>query len=117
MRHALNRLAVAAPDWLRPHLGPAWVERYGPRLQDERLPQEAPARQALAEQIGADGARLLTAVDAETGEFGWLREVPAVRTLRWVWVQQFQVDAAGAVTGLVLEQGNPVQRVPLTRVR
>jgi hypothetical protein len=31
-------------------------------------------------------------------------------------VFEFQVDASGAVTGLVLEQGNPVQRIPLTRV-
>ena len=31
-------------------------------------------------------------------------------------VFEFQVDAAGAVTGLVLEQGNPVQRLALTRV-
>jgi aryl-alcohol dehydrogenase-like predicted oxidoreductase len=30
---------------------------------------------------------------------------------------EFQVDAAGTVTGLILEQGNPVQRIPLTRVR
>ena len=29
---------------------------------------------------------------------------------------EFQVDASAAVTGLVLEQGNPVQRIPLTRV-
>lgn len=29
---------------------------------------------------------------------------------------EFQVDAAGTVTGLILEQGNPVQRVALTRV-
>ena len=32
-------------------------------------------------------------------------------------VLEFQVDAAGAVTGLVAEQGNPVQRIPLTRIR
>jgi aryl-alcohol dehydrogenase-like predicted oxidoreductase len=32
-------------------------------------------------------------------------------------VFEFQVDAGGAVTGLILEQGNPVQRIPLTRVR
>ena len=31
-------------------------------------------------------------------------------------VFEFQVDAAGNVTGLVLEQGNPVQRLTLTRV-
>ena len=30
---------------------------------------------------------------------------------------EFQVDAAGKVTGIILEQGNPVQRIPLTRIR
>jgi aryl-alcohol dehydrogenase-like predicted oxidoreductase len=32
-------------------------------------------------------------------------------------VFEFQVDAGGTVTGVILEQGNPVQRIPLTRVR
>ena len=32
-------------------------------------------------------------------------------------VFEFQVDGGGTVTGLVLEQGNPVQRMTLTRVR
>ena len=32
-------------------------------------------------------------------------------------VLEFQVDAGGAVTGLIAEQGNPVQRIPLTRIR
>ena len=32
-------------------------------------------------------------------------------------VFDFQLDAGGSVTGLVLEQGNPVQRIPLTRIR
>jgi hypothetical protein len=31
-------------------------------------------------------------------------------------VFEFQVDAGGTVTGLILEQGNPVQHIPLTRV-
>jgi transposase len=97
LRHALNSLAVAAPDWLGARLAPAWVERYGPRLQDERLPQTAAARQALAEQIGTDGVRLLTAIDAEATELGWLREVPAIQTLRWVWIQQYQITAEGGV--------------------
>ena len=26
VRHALNALATAAPDWLRPHLAPVWSE-------------------------------------------------------------------------------------------
>ena len=31
-------------------------------------------------------------------------------------VFEFQVDATGTLTGVTLEQGNPVQRIPLTRV-
>ena len=31
-------------------------------------------------------------------------------------VFEFQLDAQGKVTGAILEQGNPLQRIPLTRV-
>ncbi len=34
LRQALNRLAEVAPDWLRAHSQPEWVERYGPRVED-----------------------------------------------------------------------------------
>ena len=63
------------------------------------------------EQIGADGMRLLTAVDAETTEFGWLRAVPALRTLRWVWIQQYQLDSAGAVRWRQGENVPPAARM------
>src|SRR5579885_1769546 len=87
LRHALNSLAVVAPDWLRPPLDPAWAERYGPRVDEYRLPKGQAERTALAEQIGRDGVRLLTAIYAPTAP-AWLRLVPAVETLRRVWVQQ-----------------------------
>src|SRR6266498_1927591 len=32
MRNALNTLAVAAPEWLRAHTEPDWIERYGARV-------------------------------------------------------------------------------------
>ena len=88
VRHALNALATVAPEWLRPRLDPAWVQRYGARFDEFRLPTGTAARQALAEAIGADGFRLLGAVyAAETP--GWLRSVPAVETLRRVWLQEY----------------------------
>ncbi len=87
LRHALNSLAVVAPDWLRPQLDPAWAERYGPRVDEYRLPKGQAERTALAEQIGRDGVRLLTAIYAPTAP-AWLRLVPAVETLRRVWVHQ-----------------------------
>jgi transposase len=88
MRQSLNTLAVVAPDWLRPHLQPDWMDRYGTRFDDYRLPKAAAERQALAEQIGADGRALLTAVWSAAAP-GWLRELPALRTLQRVWWQQY----------------------------
>lgn len=88
VRQALNTLAVAAPDWLRIHLQPDWVDRYGSRFDDYRFPKAEAARQALANQIGNDGRFLIAAVyaaDAPT----CLRELPALQTLRQVWLQQY----------------------------
>ena len=93
LRHALNTLAVVAPDWLRRQVPADWFERYGRRFEEYRLPPGRPERYALAEAMGADGVHLLTALYApETPT--WLREVPAVEVLRQVWVQQFAVADA-----------------------
>ena len=55
MRHALNSLAVVAPDWLQSHSRAEWVERYGRRVEDYRLPTSKQERHAYAELVGADG--------------------------------------------------------------
>jgi len=57
-------------------------------LADYRLPPERPARDALAEHIGTDGRQVLEAID-DPATPGWLRELPAIHTLRQVWLQQF----------------------------
>jgi transposase len=90
MRHVLNSLAVVAPDWLRQHASPDWVARYDRRAEDDRLPAANAARETLALTIGADGYALLRAIYAVSTPI-WLREVPAVQTLRHVWVQQYQL--------------------------
>ena len=64
--HALNALATVAPDWLRPRLarpgrGPSATGR-GSRSSGCR--KDRPTREALAGQIGADGAGLLRAIYA-----------------------------------------------------
>jgi transposase len=89
MRAALNSLAVAAPDWLRAHSQAEWVERYGPRSEDSRVPVGEAERKALAEEIGQQGRELLEAVfDPSAPE--WLRHIPTVEILRQVWVQNYQ---------------------------
>jgi transposase len=88
MRHALESLAVVAPAWLLQQVRPEWKERYEHRIQEYRLPESKAERQALAETIGADGFALLTAM-SDASAPTWLREVPALETLRRVWIQQF----------------------------
>lgn len=88
LRHALNSLAVVVPEWLRAQITPDWFELYGPRFEQYRLPKEKAERQRLAERIGQDGYHLLSAVD-DPAVSTWLREIPAMQTLRQVWIQQF----------------------------
>jgi transposase len=88
LRHALNGLAVHAPAWLRAHADPAWAERYSRRIEQYRLPKTDQARAALALTIGQDGYQLLELIYAPTTP-AELRALPAVETLRQVWVQQY----------------------------
>jgi transposase len=88
VRHALNVLAEVAPDWLRACAQPDWVERYAHRVEEYRLPSGKAERERYANQVGADGWQLLDALDAAATP-SWLRELPAVQTLRRVWAQQY----------------------------
>jgi hypothetical protein len=49
LRHALNCLAIVAPEWLLEHSKLEWVDRYGVRLEDSRLPSSEEERQAWVE--------------------------------------------------------------------
>jgi transposase len=91
LRHALNVLATIAPDWLRSQAPSEWVERYAARPSEYRLPKAEDKRIAWAEQIGVDGMLLLTALYANSAPPD-LRTLPAVETLRQVWVQNFMVN-------------------------
>lgn len=85
LRHALNCLAIVAPEWLLEHSLPEWADRYGIRREDSRLPSGEEERQVWAELVGQDGSLLLTALFAP-GAPSWLREMPAANILRRVWV-------------------------------
>jgi transposase len=94
LRHALDTLAAVAPDWLRAWAPPAWYDRYGTRIETTRRPLTQAERDGLAATIGADGRQLLSAVYGP-GAPDWLREIPAVQTLRQVWLQHsYAPDAA-----------------------
>jgi transposase len=95
LRAALNSLAMVAPAWLQAIAPPEWYDRYGSRVENYDLPKTEAARQELATVIGTDGTILLDALDAAT-EPRWLREIPAVHTLRQVWAEQY-VNVEGAL--------------------
>lgn len=91
LRAALNALAVAAPDWTIAHSQPEWVERYSERIEDHHLPKSKAQRTTQAEVYGRDGLALLAAI-FDAGSPVWLRQIPAVETLRRVWIQQYHCE-------------------------
>jgi len=112
LRHALNSLSVAAPEWLRAHAQPEWPERYAPRAFDHYIPPGKEERQVHAELVGADGDLLLSAITASDAPL-WLREVPAVETLRRVWMQQYYMQS-GLVHWRTEKEGIPSARLVLS---
>jgi hypothetical protein len=80
---ALHRLAVGAPTWGQALAPPAWDDREAQRVETDQRPKTDAARQALAAGMGADGQGLRHALDAASAP-PWLREGPAVPTLRRV---------------------------------
>ncbi len=91
LHHALNALATAAPEWLRAHTTLAWVDRYGRRANEFRLPRSEAGRRAWARQTGVDGVTLLALVTA-SGAPPAVRCLAALETMRQVWTQNFLVE-------------------------
>jgi transposase len=95
MVSVLNVLSEVAPEWVRAYVPTEWVERYGERLEHERLPEGEDERQQYANQVGVDGWFLLQALDASSTA-DWMKTLPAVSTLRTIWEQQFEpLDQGG----------------------
>jgi transposase len=106
MRHALDVLATVAPEWLQERVRPEWIKRYVRRLDDHRLPKSKEARKVEGEKIGADGQELLDAIYSEDAP-SWLKEVPAVETLRKVWMQNYFREQDGSTKWRTSEVGIP----------
>jgi transposase len=67
-----------------------WYDRYGKRIEEHHFPKETSAREKLVQTIAGDGMTLLEAVYSDDSPH-WLRELPAVQTLRQKWMHQFYV--------------------------
>jgi transposase len=90
MRAALNALGSAHPEWLIEHADPEWFERYGRRIEDQRLPKGKEARTQYLRTVGADGIRLLADLEAPyTPQI--LKELAEVEILRRLWEQHYKL--------------------------
>ncbi|MER5914506.1 transposase [Streptomyces sp. NPDC001982] len=95
VRAALEALSAAAPHWVAQVLEVSnWSRRYARRIDTWRLPTSQTKKDQLALDYGRDGFTLLKAVYAPTSP-AWLREVPAVQTLRIVLVQNYTRTVGG----------------------
>jgi transposase len=92
LRSALNALAAVVPTWLQAWVPADWFERYGIPITAYRLPKAQEERAAWALGVGQDGFQLLRRLYS-TVEYPWLAALPAVETLRRIWVQQYLLGA------------------------
>jgi transposase len=95
LRAALNILAVEAPEWLTSIADPEWFKRYGRRIENFNLPKTEVARTQLAAEIGADGKKLLQAIEASEIRDTFIK-LDAVIIFERVWEEQF-VETDGKV--------------------
>jgi len=91
LRATLEALAVAHPGWLASVIDPSWQQVYGARIDNLHLPTSKAKRAELMLAYGRDGYHLLDQVYSPTAPH-WLRHLPAVDTLRRIWIQQFHRD-------------------------
>jgi len=89
IRAALNELATVAPDWLQSIAPNDWYQRYGRRIEDDRLPQSEEKRIAYAHTLGEDGFRLLEHLAGAAVPTAW-RELPTVAALRLVLTRHYK---------------------------
>lgn len=90
----LNALSHVAPDWLQSWVPLTWYHHYGVGAAARRWPKTEREREALAAQMGADGAALLAAVQQPSTPPA-VTQLAQLGVLRLVLEQQYRnVDGA-----------------------
>jgi hypothetical protein len=80
LRATINTLAVVDSLWMSKHAGSDWFTRYARRFEQSRLPRTKEGSISAAEQLGADGMKLLEAI-WDCGSPLYLRSIPMVENL------------------------------------
>jgi transposase len=107
LRAALEAIARISPSWIVALLEVGWDERYGRKVETCRLlSRKNASAQVLADQIGADGRKLLTAIDADPSA-AWMNSLPEVEVLRLVWAQQYTATTSDRLRLKTAEELGP----------
>ena len=95
VRAALEALTAAHPDWVAQRVCVSdFARRYGAPVTSWRPPASQAKQDQLAIAYARDGYALVEAVCHSTAP-GWLRELPAVQTLRVVLLQNYTRTITG----------------------
>src|SRR5947209_13064205 len=89
LRAVLNELAEREPEWLLSVISLDWFDRYVHRFELQRFPKGKQAQEALLQQVGQDGWKLLEALQAPQAPQG-VGTLPRVSLLQQVWQQHFE---------------------------
>src|SRR5260370_1959972 len=81
LRAVLNDVARLDADWLARQISAEWLERYGHRVENYRLPKAERQSRALAEASGRDGLSVPGALE-QAGTPAELQPVQSVQLLR-----------------------------------
>jgi transposase len=103
VRAALEALAAAHPAWTQGVLDDSWLRRYGTPVTSWKPPVTEKKRDELALAYGKDGYALLRAVDDPKSPH-WLKEIPAVATLRAVLDQNYLRTAGEDGTEVIIRR-------------
>jgi IS5 family transposase len=95
LRAALEAIARISPAFIVALLEVGWDLRYGRKVETGRLlSRKNASAQVLADQIGADGHKLMAAIDGDPVA-SWMNTLPEVQVLRLVWDQQYTATTTG----------------------
>lgn len=103
VRAALEALAAAHPAWTQSVLDESWTRRYGAPVTSWKPPVTDKQRDELALAYGKDGHALLRAIDDPASPH-WLKEIPAVSTLRAVLDQNYLRTAGEDGTEVIIRR-------------
>jgi transposase len=107
LRAALEAIARISPTFIVALLEVGWDARYGRKVETGRLlSRKNASAQVLADQIGADGHKLMTAIDDDPVA-SWMNTLPEVQVLRLVWDQQYTATSTGALRLKTVEELPP----------